>query len=199
VLVERREDGAFVLSQGKYLLNVLHRFGMEDCNPCATPCMAKKTIVEASTDLSNATFPFREAVGSLLYLATHTRPEISFTVGMMGRTMAAPSAQDVVAVKRLMRYLMGRVIMVLCLVELESRHSLHTRTPTGVETSTANRHLARCIISVKVLCTGRARSRGASLCPLQRQNTSLLRVFCRPDQCSLTNSYVDDNSCLISE
>jgi Integrase zinc binding domain len=25
------------------------------------------------------------------------------------------------------------------------------------------------------------------------------RVFCRPDQCSLTNSYVDDNSCLIIE
>jgi hypothetical protein len=24
-------------------------------------------------------------------------------------------------------------------------------------------------------------------------------LFCRPDQCSLTNSYVDDNSCLISE
>jgi hypothetical protein len=24
-------------------------------------------------------------------------------------------------------------------------------------------------------------------------------VFCRPDQCSLTNSYVDDNSFLISE
>jgi hypothetical protein len=26
-----------------------------------------------------------------------------------------------------------------------------------------------------------------------------MRVFCRQDQCSLTNSYVDDNSCLISE
>jgi Reverse transcriptase (RNA-dependent DNA polymerase) len=25
------------------------------------------------------------------------------------------------------------------------------------------------------------------------------QVFCRPDQCSLTNSYVDDNSCLICE
>jgi hypothetical protein len=24
-------------------------------------------------------------------------------------------------------------------------------------------------------------------------------VFCRPDQCSLTNSHVDDNSCFISE
>jgi hypothetical protein len=67
--------------------------------------MAKKTIDEASTDMSYTPFPFREVVGSLLYLATHTRPDISFTVGMLGRAMAAPSAQDVVAVKRLMRYL----------------------------------------------------------------------------------------------
>jgi hypothetical protein len=57
--------------------------------------------------MSYTTFPFREAVGSLLYLAAHTRPDISLTVGMLGRAMAAPSAQDVVAVKRLMRYLSG--------------------------------------------------------------------------------------------
>jgi hypothetical protein len=69
--------------------------------------MPKKTIDEASTDMSYTTFPFREAVGSLLYLATHTLPDISFTAGMLGRAMAAPSAQDVVAVKRLMRYLSG--------------------------------------------------------------------------------------------
>jgi hypothetical protein len=67
----------------------------------------KKTIDEASTDMSYTTFPFREAVGSLLYLATHTRPDISFTVGILGRAMDAPSAQDLVAVKRLMRYLSG--------------------------------------------------------------------------------------------
>jgi hypothetical protein len=69
VLFERRDDGAFVLSQRQYLLNLLQRFGMEYCKPCATPCMAKKTIDEASTDMSYTTFPFREAVGSLLYLA----------------------------------------------------------------------------------------------------------------------------------
>jgi Reverse transcriptase (RNA-dependent DNA polymerase) len=107
VLFERRKDGVFVLSQRQYLLNVLQRFGMEDCEPSETPCMPKKTIDEASTDMSYTTFPFREAVGSLLYLATHTRPDISFTVGMLGRAMAAPSAQNVVAVKRLMRYLSG--------------------------------------------------------------------------------------------
>jgi hypothetical protein len=53
------------------------------------------------------TFSFREAVVSLLHLATHTRPDISFTVGMLSRAMAAPSSQDFVAVKQLMRYLSG--------------------------------------------------------------------------------------------
>jgi hypothetical protein len=67
----------------------------------------EKTIDEASTDMSYKTFPFREAVGSLLYLAAHTRTGISFTVGMLGRAMAAPKSQDVIAVKRLMRYLFG--------------------------------------------------------------------------------------------
>jgi hypothetical protein len=80
VLFESREDGAFLLSQRQYLLNVLKRFGMEYCKPCATRCMPKKTIDEASTDISYITFPFREAVVSLLYLAIHTRPDISFTV-----------------------------------------------------------------------------------------------------------------------
>jgi hypothetical protein len=105
VLFERRDDGAFVLRQYQYLLNVLQRFGMEDCKPFATPCMPKKTIGVASIDMSYITFPFLEAVGSLLYLSTHTHPDISFTVGMLSRAMAAPSAQNVVAVKRLMRYL----------------------------------------------------------------------------------------------
>jgi hypothetical protein len=107
VLFERRDDGAFVLSQRQYLLSVLQRFGMEDCKPCSTPCVPKKTIDDASTDTSYKTFPYREAVGSLLYLSTHTRPDISFTVGMLGRAMVKPYAQDVVAVKRLMRYISG--------------------------------------------------------------------------------------------
>jgi hypothetical protein len=65
----------------------------------------RKTNNEASTDMSYTIFPFHEAIGSLLYYATHTRPDILFTVEILGRAMAAPSAQDVVAVKRLMRYL----------------------------------------------------------------------------------------------
>jgi hypothetical protein len=79
VLFERRDDGAFVLRQRQYLLNVLQRFGMEDCKPCATPCMPKKTADEASTGMSYTTFPDREAVCSIsqltLVLTSYSRLE----------------------------------------------------------------------------------------------------------------------------
>jgi hypothetical protein len=179
VLLELRDECAFVLSQRKYLLNVLQRFGMKDFKPCVTPCMPKKKIDEASTDMSYTTFPFREAVGSLLYLATHTRPDIPFTVGMLGHFMAAPSAQDVVAVKRLMRYISGtRDYGPVISGTGESTLIAYSDADWGGDVDRKS-NLARCIISVKILCTGRARSRAASICPLQRQNTSLLRVMPR--------------------
>jgi hypothetical protein len=73
------------------------------CNPVR----AEEMMDAQNADTIDATFPFREALGSLLYLSTHTRPDISFAVGMLGRAMAAPSVQDVVAVKRRFRYLSG--------------------------------------------------------------------------------------------
>jgi hypothetical protein len=55
----------------------------------------------------DSSFPYREAVGSLLYLATRTCLDISHTVGVMGRPMADPNVADVTAVRRLMCDLAG--------------------------------------------------------------------------------------------
>jgi hypothetical protein len=86
VRFHRRDDGAFVLSQAQYLKNVLER-GMQDSKPCQTPANLK-IKPDPEDGLVNSSFPYREAVGSLLYLATHTRPDISHTVGVLGRAMA---------------------------------------------------------------------------------------------------------------
>jgi Reverse transcriptase (RNA-dependent DNA polymerase) len=45
VLFERRDDGAFVLSQRQYLLNVLQRFGMEYCKPCTNRACPRKRLM----------------------------------------------------------------------------------------------------------------------------------------------------------
>jgi hypothetical protein len=50
---------------------------------------------------------YQKAVGSLIYLNTCTRPDISFAVSSLARKMSNPSYQDWHAVKRLLRYLKG--------------------------------------------------------------------------------------------
>ena len=50
---------------------------------------------------------YRSLVGSLLYLAKQTRPDIMFTVNLLTRHMKAPTNQHWMWGKRLLRYLQG--------------------------------------------------------------------------------------------
>lgn len=70
------------LSQPKYALDLLARFHMADCKPAPTPFLSGvKLEAQCSSPPVDATL-YRQLVGSLIYL-THTRPDISFVVGML--------------------------------------------------------------------------------------------------------------------
>ena len=49
--------------------------------------------------------PYREAVGSLMYLAAATCPDIAFTANKVARAMDKPAERDWNNVKRIFRYL----------------------------------------------------------------------------------------------
>jgi hypothetical protein len=51
--------------------------------------------------------PYKQAIGSLNYLATRTRPDIAFAVNRAARAMQNPKEKDWIAVKRIFRYLQG--------------------------------------------------------------------------------------------
>jgi hypothetical protein len=51
--------------------------------------------------------PYLNAVGALMYLATTTRPDISYTVGVLARFNSNPGMSHWKAVKHLFRYLQG--------------------------------------------------------------------------------------------
>jgi hypothetical protein len=53
--------------------------------------------------------PYLQAVGALMYLAIATRPDISYSVGVLARFSKNPGPQHWKAVKHLFRYLKGTV------------------------------------------------------------------------------------------
>lgn len=66
--------------------------------------MALKTI-EERTEMSK--YPYINAVGALIYLATCTHPDIVFTVSQLARFNSDPGLPHWHAVKHLARYLKG--------------------------------------------------------------------------------------------
>ena len=62
---------------------------------------------EHTTDGIPTNSSYREAVGSLLYLTTETRPDLAFAVSKAGRYMEKPTKIQCNAVKRIFKYLKG--------------------------------------------------------------------------------------------
>lgn len=55
--------------------------------------------------------PYREAVGSLLYLAGATRPDIIYAVNVLNRHQLNPTQNEWTMIKRVFRYLKGTKTM----------------------------------------------------------------------------------------
>ena len=112
-ITRNRAKRSLSLSQRQYIITLLERFNLSDCNPVTTPA-------DPGTRLSNAmspttpeeieamqAIPYSGAVGALGYLATATRPDIAQTVGVLARFNKNPGPGHWKAVKHLFRYLKG--------------------------------------------------------------------------------------------
>jgi hypothetical protein len=101
------------IGQQKYCEEVLRRFGMEDCNPVSTPMepgsdISMKDCPTKEEDIQEMKkYPYREVLGSLMYLMVSTRPDLAHAVGMLGRYANNPGKRHWYAAKRVLRYLQG--------------------------------------------------------------------------------------------
>ena len=117
--IERnKEEKYIVMHQTIYTENVLERFNMKDCKPQDTPMITrrasnktKKNKLEDAKDKTRVReakkVPYKEAIGSLMYLANATRPDIAFAVNYLARKQLEPTEEDWLDVKRVFRYLRG--------------------------------------------------------------------------------------------
>lgn len=119
--IDQRPDGSIHAHQQGYARKVLDRFNMTDCNAVSTPLDNSQKLGEFEAD-GEIDFPYREAVGSLMYLAVATRPDISFAVGSVSRYLEKPAAAHVNAVKRILKYVKGTMDMG---IRFEGGNDLH--------------------------------------------------------------------------
>lgn len=111
--IERPNDDEFLISQSAYIQEALYRFAMLPVRPTPTPMVPHTrldTLTSAASDDEVAEMrkvPYRQVVGSLLYLARVSRPDIGFTVNQLARHCSSPRKQAWDAAKFLMRYLGG--------------------------------------------------------------------------------------------
>jgi hypothetical protein len=77
------------ISQSKYAVELLQRFGMQDCKPSLTPMEQnlKLSKFEGGELVDNTIY--RQLIGSLIYL-TNTRPDLPYVVNILSRFMQQP-------------------------------------------------------------------------------------------------------------
>jgi hypothetical protein len=98
------------LSQGKYTVDILHRFGMLDCKSMSTPMVSNFKKLHESDSKSDLVYPsmYRQLIGSLMYLI-HTRPDICFVVSTLSQFMSEPRHRHWIVAKHVLKYLKGSI------------------------------------------------------------------------------------------
>ena len=93
-----------VVSQRKYVLDLLKETGMSGCRPADTPIGPNQKLGDDKEGVPVNTARYQKLVGKLIYLS-HTRPDIAFAVSLVSQFMHSPSEKHLEAVYRILRYL----------------------------------------------------------------------------------------------
>ena len=103
-----RKENALHISQEQYINSILEKYNMANANPVSTP-MDINVKLEKDDSYSKPvdTVLYQSMIGSLLYAAIATRPDIAHAVGALARFNSAPNETHLTAVKRVFRYLKG--------------------------------------------------------------------------------------------
>jgi len=105
--INRLPDGSVTLGQQSYINSILHRYGMENANTVSTPMDHKTRLdnVSNNADAEADQALYQSIVGSLMYAAQATRPDIAFAVAALSRYLLKPYKTHMTAAKRVLRYL----------------------------------------------------------------------------------------------
>jgi hypothetical protein len=101
-----KDESGITLEQSHYVENILSHFGYSGCKPSPTPY---DTSLKLRKNRGKGTdhLIYSQIIGSLMYLAGATRPDISFATSKLSRFTLNPVNAHWCALECVMRYLRG--------------------------------------------------------------------------------------------
>lgn len=98
-----------LIHQKGFINQILNRYNMGNIKSVATPLDANDKLLEETSQQAAPAFKqeYMSKVGSLNYVQTKTRPDISYAVSLVSRYMKNPNQQHMDAVNRIYAYLAG--------------------------------------------------------------------------------------------
>lgn len=115
------------MDQEGLIENIIQKFNMEDCKPAPIPLNPSIKLTKTMSPQNKeeqeemSTVPYRNLIGSLMYLATSTRPDIMHAVSLLSQFNENPGLSHWKAAKRVLRYLKGTKRMKLVFEKTEER------------------------------------------------------------------------------
>ena len=79
---------------------------MSECNTTKTPIEVHLKVQKDGEGEQVCSTNFRSLIGSLRYLM-NTRPDLTYSVSYLSRFMDKPNSEQLLAAKRILRYLKG--------------------------------------------------------------------------------------------
>ena len=102
--IEKTTAGEIILTQTAYVEAILEKFAMSDCKPASVPMQPNQELAPATTCVD---LPYRELIGSLIFLAKSTRPDIQYATSKMAQFVTKHDDSHWKAAKCILRYLQG--------------------------------------------------------------------------------------------
>lgn len=102
----KKTKGRVTINQKHYIETIINKFNLSEAKGCNTPADVNVQLCKNLNEVPN-NFPYREAVGALLFLSSVSRPDISYAVNLVSRYVNNPDTSHVNALKRIIRYLIN--------------------------------------------------------------------------------------------
>ncbi|KAJ0753710.1 putative RNA-directed DNA polymerase [Helianthus annuus] len=128
-----RHGSNLILSQRKYISDLIHKAGLSECKPVPSPMSTSQLLTLGDSQLLADPTKYRQIVGALQY-ASLSRPDITFAVNKVCQFMQTPTENHWSAVKRILRYLKGTSHFGL-LIRHDSASTLHAFTDVNWNTT----------------------------------------------------------------